>query len=114
MGEKFCRNYDILSEATGVSRFELKAIHRATKGKDNCPFLGRSGAYPSAIRRFKEENQGFKPSLQWARKPRTAKPDGMILDQPVEVSGKLRGRRVRNDPHTPSLAIPEHLVEQAS
>lgn len=67
MEEKFCSNYAKLSEATGVSVYELKSIHRLTRGHDDCPFIGRSGSYPSMIHKWKREHVDFIPSRQWPR-----------------------------------------------
>lgn len=60
--ELFCPNYATLSGHTGVSVFELKSIHRFSRGHDDCPFIGRSGGYPSEIRKWKLAHRDFIPS----------------------------------------------------
>ncbi len=113
MIEKFCRNYDVLSEATGVSRFELKAIHRATRSTPECPFIGRSGAYPSAIKAWKKNNPDFVPSKQWARKTKRIKQRGKTRDQPVLAYGILRELPLMNALHKPSPGLPVLLADQS-
>jgi hypothetical protein len=58
--EVFCPNRKRLAEVTGFSPWMLRAIWRATRGTDDCPFApsGR-GAYPSKILAWHQRHPDF-------------------------------------------------------
>lgn len=108
--ELFCTSYTALADATGVSVYELKSIHKFSRAQADCPFIGRSGGYASDLRKWKLAHRDFIPSHQWSRSPaKNSGPSRTPAGRGRSASGKSDAPKPTSGSHTASPAAPEPL-----